>query len=147
MKKSNKTEKSSATANDKKTAGAPPTPSNFIRTIIDEDMKTGKWDGRVMTRFPPEPNGYLHMGHAKSICLNFGLAADYGGLCNLRFRRHRSGQGEHGIRRVHKKRCSLAGFRLGRQGVLRFRLFRTALRVRLAADSRRAGVRRQPQRR
>lgn len=64
----------------------PPTSSpNFIRAIIDEDMKTGKWGGRVMTRFPPEPNGYLHIGHAKSICLNFGLAADYDGLCNLRF--------------------------------------------------------------
>jgi glutaminyl-tRNA synthetase len=58
---------------------------NFIRTIIDQDMQTEKWGGRVMTRFPPEPNGYLHMGHAKSICLNFGLAADYQGLCNLRF--------------------------------------------------------------
>jgi glutaminyl-tRNA synthetase len=58
---------------------------NFIRAIIDDDMQTGKWNGRVMTRFPPEPNGYLHIGHAKSICLNFGLAADYGGLCNLRF--------------------------------------------------------------
>ncbi|MFZ0613930.1 MAG: glutamine--tRNA ligase/YqeY domain fusion protein [Desulfobacterales bacterium] len=64
---------------------APAAPPNFIRTIIDEDMQTGRWDGRVMTRFPPEPNGYLHIGHAKSICLNFGLAADYGGLCNLRF--------------------------------------------------------------
>ena len=60
-------------------------PSNFIRSIIDEDMRTNKWDGRVMTRFPPEPNGYLHIGHAKSICLNFGLADDYKGLCNLRF--------------------------------------------------------------
>ena len=60
-------------------------PPNFIRTIIDDDMKTGKRDGRVMTRFPPEPNGYLHIGHAKSICLNFGLAADYNGQCNLRF--------------------------------------------------------------
>jgi glutaminyl-tRNA synthetase len=59
--------------------------SNFIREIIDEHMTTGKFDGRVHTRFPPEPNGYLHIGHAKSICLNFGLAADYGGLCNLRF--------------------------------------------------------------
>jgi glutaminyl-tRNA synthetase len=64
---------------------SPTSPSNFIRAIIDEDMKTGRWEGRVMTRFPPEPNGYLHIGHAKSICLNFGLAADYGGLCNLRF--------------------------------------------------------------
>lgn len=59
--------------------------SNFIREIIDEDMKTGKFDGRVHTRFPPEPNGYLHIGHAKSIYINFGLAESYGGLCNLRF--------------------------------------------------------------
>ena len=58
---------------------------DFIRTIINEDNKTGKHDGRVQTRFPPEPNGYLHIGHAKSICLNFGIASDYGGLCNLRF--------------------------------------------------------------
>ncbi len=67
-------------------AGAETQPvSNFIRNIIDEDVKAGKNDGRVMTRFPPEPNGYLHIGHAKSICLNFGLAADFNGLCNLRF--------------------------------------------------------------
>jgi glutaminyl-tRNA synthetase len=59
--------------------------SNFIHEIIDEDNKTGKFKGQVHTRFPPEPNGYLHIGHAKSICLNFGLALDYGGKCNLRF--------------------------------------------------------------
>jgi len=58
--------------------------SNFIREIIDEDLKIGK-HSKVHTRFPPEPNGYLHIGHAKSICLNFGLADDYNGLCNLRF--------------------------------------------------------------
>ncbi len=58
---------------------------NFIREIIDEDIRNGKNGGRVQTRFPPEPNGFLHIGHAKSICLNFGLAADYRGLCNLRF--------------------------------------------------------------
>jgi glutaminyl-tRNA synthetase len=58
---------------------------NFIRNIIEEDIKQGKHQGRIMTRFPPEPNGYLHIGHAKSICLNFGVAADYGGKCNLRF--------------------------------------------------------------
>jgi glutaminyl-tRNA synthetase len=59
--------------------------SNFIHDIVDADLETGKYDGRVHTRFPPEPNGYLHIGHAKSICLNFGLAEDYGGKCNLRF--------------------------------------------------------------
>ncbi len=58
---------------------------NFIRTIIEADIKAAKNGGRVHTRFPPEPNGYLHIGHAKSICLNFGLAAEYRGLCNLRF--------------------------------------------------------------
>ncbi len=58
---------------------------DFIREIIDEDIKTNKYKGRVHTRFPPEPNGYLHIGHAKSICLNFGIAEDYKGLCNLRF--------------------------------------------------------------
>ena len=58
---------------------------NFIRTIIEEDLETNKYGGRVHTRFPPEPNGYLHIGHAKSICLNFGLVAEFGGLCNLRF--------------------------------------------------------------
>ncbi len=62
-----------------------PTPSNFIRNIIQEDTATRKWGGRVATRFPPEPNGYLHIGHAKSICLNFGMAAEFGGKCNLRF--------------------------------------------------------------
>ena len=60
-------------------------PSHFIRNIILEDLRTGKNDGKVHTRFPPEPNGYLHIGHAKSICLNFGIASEFKGLCNLRF--------------------------------------------------------------
>ena len=59
-------------------------PSNFIRNIIDEDLASGKHKA-VVTRFPPEPNGYLHIGHAKSICLNFGIARDYKGTCHLRF--------------------------------------------------------------
>mgnify|MGYP000568991605 FL=1 len=58
---------------------------DFVRGIIADDNRSGKFDGRVITRFPPEPNGYLHIGHAKSICLNFGLAAEFGGACNLRF--------------------------------------------------------------
>ena len=60
-------------------------PKNFIYEIIDEDLKTNKWGGKVCTRFPPEPNGYLHIGHAKSICLNYGIARDYNGKFNLRF--------------------------------------------------------------
>ncbi|MCX5800150.1 MAG: glutamine--tRNA ligase/YqeY domain fusion protein [Candidatus Eisenbacteria bacterium] len=67
-------------------AGSEPlAPSNFIKDIVTADLKAGKNQGRVHTRFPPEPNGYLHIGHAKSICLNFGVAAEFGGLCNLRF--------------------------------------------------------------
>jgi glutaminyl-tRNA synthetase len=69
----------------KKTVPDVTPPPNFIREIIEKDLKENKNEGRVHTRFPPEPNGYLHIGHAKSICLNFGLAAEYGGLCNLRF--------------------------------------------------------------
>src|SRR5208282_841897 len=74
-------------AGEKAVAASPsPPPSNFIRDIIVEDLKSNKqYDGRVQTRFPPEPNGYLHIGHAKAICLDFGLADEFGGHTNLRF--------------------------------------------------------------
>jgi glutaminyl-tRNA synthetase len=66
-------------------AATAPAATDFIREIVADDLRTGKHGGRVHTRFPPEPNGYLHIGHAKSICLNFGVAAEFGGLCNLRY--------------------------------------------------------------
>lgn len=70
---------------DKKQTGAPESASNFIHNIIDRDLESQKYGDRVHTRFPPEPNGYLHIGHAKSICLNFSTAEKYGGKCNLRY--------------------------------------------------------------
>ena len=69
--------------NDASTTNTPPT--NFIHQIIEQDIQEGRNGGKVVTRFPPEPNGYLHIGHAKSICLNFGTAEKYNGECNLRF--------------------------------------------------------------
>ncbi|MDO8835446.1 MAG: glutamate--tRNA ligase family protein, partial [Vicinamibacterales bacterium] len=70
---------------DDTTGGAADKPLDFIRTIVAEDVRAGKNGGRVSTRFPPEPNGYLHIGHAKAICLDFGVALEFGGQCNLRF--------------------------------------------------------------
>jgi glutaminyl-tRNA synthetase len=80
----NKTAKNAKPTSSKPSSEFTP-PPNFIKHIVDADIEAGKNDGRVHTRFPPEPNGYLHIGHAKSICLNFGLAEEYRGLCNLRY--------------------------------------------------------------
>jgi glutaminyl-tRNA synthetase len=77
--------KTEASNNQKKNVKEAKSSSNFIKQIIEEDIKAHKNEGRIHTRFPPEPNGYLHIGHAKSICLNFGLAKEYNGLCNLRY--------------------------------------------------------------
>ncbi|MGE5352155.1 MAG: glutamine--tRNA ligase/YqeY domain fusion protein [Acidobacteriota bacterium] len=77
-------DKKVTTEGDKTVVNGTPT-LDFVRAIITEDLKTNKFGGKVHTRFPPEPNGYLHIGHAKSICLNFGVAQDFNGLCNLRF--------------------------------------------------------------
>ena len=103
-------------------------PSNFIHAIIDEDNKTGKFGGRVHTRFPPEPNGYLHIGHAKSICLNFGIALKYGGKCNLRFDDTNPTKEETEYVDSIMADVHWLGFQLGRP-VLRLRLLRATLRL------------------
>ena len=101
--------------------------SNFIRDIIQEDLKTNKYGGRVRTRFPPEPNGYLHVGHAKAIYLDFGLAKEFGGTVQPAFRRHQSFQGRNRVRRGHHRRRQMAGRRFRRPHFLRLRILRAAL--------------------
>ena len=96
-------------------ATEPTTPSlNFIHQIIEDDNKTGKFAGRVATRFPPEPNGYLHIGHAKSICLNFGTRQKYGGKCNLRFDDTNPAKEEQEYVDSIMEDVRWLGFRLGR---------------------------------
>ena len=89
-----------------------PAPSDFIRDIVAKHVAENKYP-KITTRFPPEPNGYLHIGHAKSICLNFGIAREFGGVCNLRMDDTNPDQGGSGIRREHPGRCELADRRLG----------------------------------
>src|ERR1051325_12185681 len=98
------------------------TPSHFIRNIVVEDRARNKNGGRVHTRCPPEPNGYLHIGHAKSICLNFGLAAEFGGLTNLRFDDTNPSKEEG--EQVDSIRADVRwlGFRLGGPGIYRLGL-------------------------
>ena len=116
-------------------------PSNFIRDIILDDLKTDKFGGRVHTRFPPEPNGYLHIGHAKSICLNFGLAAEFGGKTNLRFDDTNPEKEETEYVDSIMETVKWLGFDWEDRLLLRLRLLRPALRVGRATHPSRQGVR------
>ena len=127
----------------RRTCGAP---TDFIRTIVDEDLAAGTHGGRVATRFPPEPNGYLHIGHAKSICLNFGVAAEYGGTCNLRFDDTNPAKEDVEYVDSIKEDVAWLGFTWDADA-LRVRLFRAAVSVRRRADQAGQGLRRQPDRR
>ena len=117
--------------------------TDFIRAAIAEDLKSGRFD-RVHTRFPPEPNGYLHIGHAKAICIDFGIAEEFGGKCNLRFDDTNPAKEDVEYVDVDQGGRPLAGLRLGRPRVLRLRLLRAALRVRGRADQEGQGLRRRP---
>ncbi len=116
---------------------------DFIREIVRADLAEGRV-GSVVTRFPPEPNGYLHIGHAKSICLNFGLAEDFGGRCNLRFDDTNPVKEEQEYIDAIEADVRWLGFDWGGASLLRVGLFRTALRLGRAPDPRRARLCRRP---
>ena len=105
-----------------KTNDATPT-TDFIRQAVQEDLRTNRFDGRVHTRFPPEPNGYLHIGHAKAICIDFGIAEDFNGLCNLRFDDTNPTKESIEYVESQKKDIRWLGFDWEDRGVLRLRLF------------------------
>ena len=110
------------------------TPNNFIEEFVAEDNRTGRYGGRVQTRFPPEPNGYLHIGHAKAICIDFGVAAKFGGICNLRFddtnpAKEETEYVDNIIEDIH-----WLGFDWERSALFRLGLLRTAVRVRGTLD-------------
>ena len=123
-----------------------PVSRDFIRQIIDEDLRKNSHGGRIRTRFPPEPNGYLHIGHAKSICLNFGLAKEYGGVCNLRF--DDTNPAKEDVEYVDSIRDDVRWLGFDWAGeYLRLGLFRGALRLRRVPDRDRQGLRVRPDRR
>ena len=123
-----------------------PTPSDFIRDIVADDIRTGKHT-EIRTRFPPEPNGYLHIGHAKSICLNFGIAHEFGGVCNMRMDDTNPTKEE--VEYVDSIMADVkwlidgwADKNLGLCAWLRIELFRSALRIRDRAHPQRQSLRR-----
>ena len=120
--------------------------NDFIRDIIDDDLAAGR-HVRVATRFPPEPNGYLHIGHAKSICLNFGLARDYGGTCNLRFDDTNPTKEDVEYVESIERDVRWLGFEPDARCCFAVGLLRAAVRARRAAHQRGPGLRRQPDRR
>ena len=116
---------------------------DFIRDIVQADLDAGRAQP-VVTRFPPEPNGYLHIGHAKSICLNFGIAEEFGGRCNLRFDDTNPTKEEQEYIDAIKRDVRWLGFDWGEQSLSRVGLFRAALRLGRAPDPRRQGLCRRP---
>ena len=116
---------------------------DFIRDIIQADL-AAKRHGTVVTRFPPEPNGYLHIGHAKSICLNFGVAQEFGGRCHLRFDDTNPTKEEQEYIDAIEHDVRWLGFDWGTNLLSRIRLFRAALRVGRASDPQRQGLCRRP---
>ena len=118
---------------------------DFVRAIVEEDIRNGKNGGRVQTRFPPEPNGCLHIGHAKAFDLNFSIAEEYGGMCNLRFDDTNPLAEETEFVDSIMEDIRWLGYRLGRPALLRVRLLRAALRVRAQADRGRQGLRLRPE--
>ena len=127
-------------------ATTPAAGTDFIRQIVIGDLKSGKHTS-VCTRFPPEPNGYLHIGHAKSICLNFGIARDFGGMCNLRFDDTNPVKEDVEYVESIQEDVRWLGLRLEGQAALRLGLLRPALRIRRRVDQEGKGVRLSPQRR
>ena len=122
----------------------PTRPQDFIREIVADDLKAGRHGRRVNTRFPPEPNGYLHIGHAKSICLNFGVAEEFGGLCNLRF--DDTNPTKEDIEYVDsiQEDVRWLGFDWDDRMFYASDYFEQMYELRRAADPRRQGLRRQP---
>ena len=116
-----------------------PAPSNFIQEAILDDLKNGRFD-HVLTRFPPEPNGYLHIGHAKAICIDFGLAEAFGGKCNLRFDDTNPVKEDVEYVEAIKEDIRWLGFDWEDREYLCLRLLRTALRVGGKADQQGQGL-------